>query len=163
MSFTLYSIKEQFLKLADMDLDEQTLKDTLESLEFDLEEKIDNISSLIKSLEAEETALKNEVDNLLTRAKSKAKKACDLKEYLFNTLKQLDRSKFETTRNVLIIKKNPVSVILDDDFQKYSSYEKYCITEIISKPDKTRIKEDLKKGIEIKGARLEQKERLEIK
>lgn len=155
----LYEIKEEFLRLADMDLDEQTLKDTLESLEFDLEEKIDSVACFIKSLEAEETALKNEVDNLLVRAKNKAKKADSLKQYLFNTLKQLDKPKFETSRNVLSIKKNPVSVVLDEGFNE----SKYIVEKVSYQADKVSIKEALQNGEIIPGARLEQKERLEVK
>jgi hypothetical protein len=39
----LYEIKQEFVRLADMELDEQTMNDTLESLTFELEEKADNV------------------------------------------------------------------------------------------------------------------------
>jgi hypothetical protein len=155
----LYEIKEEFLRLMELDLDEQTMKDTLESLTYDLEDKVDNIACVIKSLEAESDAIKTEADKLLERAKKKAKNAQDLKDYLFNTLKTLNINKIETIRNVLSVKKNPVSVVVDEGFND-SDY----MTEKISYTiDKKAIKSAIETGIEVKGARLEQKERLEVK
>jgi hypothetical protein len=155
----LYEIKEEFLRLADMDLDEQTMQDTLESLEFELEDKADNIACLIKSLEAESDAINAEADKLITRAKTKQVKADRLKEYLFNTFKVLGKDRIETARNVLQVKKNPPSVVLDDGFY-HEDYVEYIET---AKIDKNKLKEALKAGQAIDGARLETKERLVIK
>lgn len=155
----LYEIKEQFLRLADMELDEQTMNDTLESLQFDLEEKADNIACLIKQLEAESDAIKSEAKNLTERAKSKEAKAEKLTAYLFDAFKAVGAQKVETARNIITIKKNPFSVVLDDDF----SVNEYLIEKTIIQADKEKLKADLKDGKTIPGARLEQKERLAIK
>ena len=155
----LYEIKEEFLRLADMELDEETMKDTLESLQFDFTEKVDNVACVIKSLEAESDALKNEIDNLLMRQKSKLKKAQDLREYLLINMRDTNNLKIETTRNVLSIKKNPVSVVVEEGFND----KKYINEKITYTVDKTAIKKAIESGIEVAGARLEQKERLEVK
>jgi len=155
----LYEIKEQFLRLADMELDEQTMNDTLESLAFELEEKADNIACLIKQLTAESEAIKAESKNLADRAKAKEAKADKLTQYLFETFKAVGADKVETARNVIAIKKNPCSVVLDEGF----SVSEYMVEKVSIQPDKEKIKNDLKFGVEIAGARLEQKERLAIK
>ena len=156
---TLFEIKEQYLKLIELDLDETTLADTLESLDGDLTYKADNIACLIKTLEAESEAIKIEAKKLSERATQKQAKVDSLKKYLFNTFKALDKNKIETTRNCMTIKKNPTSVILTDGF---------CIAEYMTAktsytPNKALIKEALVAGINVEGARLEHGERLEIK
>ena len=156
---TLFEIKEQFRSLMELDLDEQTLSDTLESLEFDLEEKADNIAYIIKTLKAEADAIKNEVKALQERAKSKEINADRLTDYLLNTMLDLGKSKIETTRNVIAIKKNPPSVVTLTDF-----YNEEYMKEIVEiKLDKAKLKEDLKAGIKVDGAWLVQQERLEVK
>lgn len=155
----LFEIKESYLRLMEMDLDEQTMRDTLEGLEGDLEDKIDNIACIIKSLEAEKKAISEEVEKMMIRITQKQVKADNLKEYVYQTFKALNKDKIETKRNVLQIKKNPASVVLVEGF----NIEEYMTKKITVAPDKTKIKELLKQGTEIPGARLEQKERLEIK
>jgi seryl-tRNA synthetase len=155
----LYEIKEEFLRLAEMDLDEQTLADTLESLQGELDEKADNIACLIKQLEAEAEAIKNESKNLADRAIAKQNKADKLNEYLFTTFKTLNINKIETARNVIQVKKNPISVVLEEGFNNPC----YMSTKIVTTPDKSLIKEYLQQGNELKGAKLEQKERLVLK
>lgn len=161
---TLYEIKEKYLELLEMDLDEQTMTDTLESLQGDLEEKADNIACLIKSLEAEADAITIESNKLKERANQKHTKADSLKRYLYDTFKTLDVGKIETSRNVLQVKQNPESVEVDDEFIEWAkksavnllSYEK-------PKPNKAQIKAELKCGVPIPGARLVRGERLVIK
>jgi len=160
----LYEIKDAYLRLLEMDLDEETLKDTLESLDFDLEEKADNIACIVKSLEIEAEAITEEAKKLMMRARTKQQKAESLKEYLFMTFKSVGKDNLETARNVLKIKKNPSSVQLDDDFETVAlNYNYYMNKKTVATPDKEKIKEDLKNGVIIKGAKLIQSERLEIK
>jgi seryl-tRNA synthetase len=156
---TLFEIKEQFKSLMELDLDDQTLADTLESLEFDFEEKADNIAYIIKTLKAEAEAIKNEAKTLQERAKNKEINADRLKDYLLKTMLDLDKKKIETTRNVITIKKNPPSVATLTDF-----YNGEYMKEVVEvKLDKAKLKEDLKAGVVVDGAWLVQQERLEVK
>ena len=154
---TLYQIKENYLEL--LNLEDESLADTIEGLEGDLLDKADNISCLIKALKCEAEAISNEAKTLQERAKAKLNKADRLTQYLFDTMKQLDKPKIETTRNVLSIKKNPESVKTLEDF-----YNDEYMKEVVNiSLDKAKLKEDLKAGIKVDGAWLEQKERLEVK
>lgn len=160
----LYEIKEDILRLAEMDLDEQTMQDTLEGLQYELEEKADNIASLIKQLEAEKAAIGKEVDALMVRMTQKQVKADNLKRYLFNTFKALNVDKIETPRNVLQVKLNPESVELDDVFFSWAKTQApHLLTFPEPKPNKTLIKEAIKHGQDIVGASLIVKERLVVK
>ena len=156
---TLFEIKEQYLSLMEMDLDEVTFADCLEGLQGDLEDKADNIAYIVKTLKAEADAIKGEAKTLQERAKAKLNKADRLTQYLFESMKQLNKPKIETTRNCLSIKKNPVSVVTLEDFCN----DEYMKEVVEVKIDKAKLKEDLKAGIKVDGARLEQKERLEVK
>ena len=156
---TLFEIKEQFKALMEMDLDEVTLRDTLEGLQGDLEDKADNIAYIVKTLKAEADAIKVEAKTLQERAKAKLNKADWFTQYLFEAMKQLEKTKIETARNVLSIKKNPASVKTVEDFYN----DEYMNKVVEVKLDKAKLKEDLKAGIKVDGARLEQKERLEVK
>jgi hypothetical protein len=101
----------------------------------------------------------NESEKLMERAKAKQSKADKLKDYLFTTFQLLNIDKIETARNVMQIKKNPVSVVLADGF----NHSMYMVSKTIETPDKNAIKQALNAGIDVEGARLEQKERLVLK
>ena len=156
---TLFEIKEQYLSLMEMDLDEVTFADCLEGLQGDLEDMADNVAYIVKTLKAEADAIKNEAKTLQERAKAKLNKADRLTQYLFESMKQLEKTKIETARNCLSIKKNPVSVVTLEDFYN----DEYMREFVEVKLDKAKLKEDLKAGVVVDGARLEQKERLEVK
>lgn len=160
----LYEIKEQFMTLLDMDIDEQTMSDTLESLQGDFEDKADNIACLIKALEAEVYAIKVEADKLKERASQKQVKADSLKQYLYNTFKTLNMDNIETPRNIIQVKKNPESVEVQDGFMEWAVINR---RELLSfkepTPNKIAIKEAIKNGSAVVGARLVRKERLVIK
>ena len=53
----IYDLTEEFLKLLDMledeEVDEQTILDTLEGVEYEIEVKADGYAKIIKSLEAD--------------------------------------------------------------------------------------------------------------
>jgi hypothetical protein len=159
----LYDIKEKYLSVLNSDIDEEYLIDTLESIEADFDEKADNVACYIKQLEYEAEAIKREIEVLKKRNEQKQKEADKLKEYLFNNLKELNKTKIETSRNNIQIKKNPSSVVLDDSFINWAIENKPELIKVKHEADKLQIKEILKKEIEIPFARLEQKEKIYIK
>lgn len=165
---TLYEIKQQYLdllnKIANDEIPEDAVSDTLEAIEGDLHDKVDNIACYIKSLEAEKDAIKKEVDNLMLRMSKKTIKINSLTAYLDKTMKDTATTKIETSRNVISIKKNPPSVVLDDGFVEWAKKDHNYLLRIkySEEPDKQAIKEMLA-SCEIPFARLEVKERLVIK
>jgi hypothetical protein len=165
----LYEIRSQYLdclnRIENGEIDEEFIKDTIESLDGDFDEKVNSIACFIKGLDGDITALKLEADNLKQRADNKAKKADRLKQYIFESMKAVSRVKVETPQNVISVKKNPPKVDVgenflewakDNDFELLKHTEEYV-------PDKTAIKDALKRGIEIPYCRLVQGESLSIK
>ncbi|MGN0533001.1 MAG: siphovirus Gp157 family protein [Eubacterium sp.] len=121
--------------------------------------KIENIALFIKNLDAESEAIKVEEKRLADRRKAKEKKAKYLKEYLTNSLTQSGETKFESAKCALSFRKSVVTVV--DDI---SALPKQYVTEVVDYvPDKTAIKKALQAGEEITGAKLEEKQNLQIK
>ena len=63
---TLYELTGEFLQLMNMledeDCDEQCIMDTLESVEYEIEDKADGYAKIIKSLESNVNGLSKEAD-----------------------------------------------------------------------------------------------------
>jgi predicted nuclease with TOPRIM domain len=165
----LYKIKSQYLellyKIENGEIPEEAISDTLESLDGEFEDKINSIACFIKGLDGEISLLKTEADNLKQRAESKSKKADNLRRYIFEAMKSLDKSKIETAQNVISVKKNPPKVEVSENFITWANYERPQLVRIKSsfEPDKAAIKEALNKGEQIPYCQLVQEESLNIK
>ncbi len=144
----------------------QVLEDALGQLEIEEEKKVDSIAGYIKQLKIEADSIKEEAKKLQERAKAKEKKMEDLKSYIKNYLIYNGVKKFETTKNVISIKKNPAKVEVSDDFMAiHSGVEDFIKVEEIKKCtlDKKMLLTRLKNGDTIEGARIIQEERIDIK
>ncbi|EAE6445128.1 siphovirus Gp157 family protein [Listeria monocytogenes] len=157
---TLYSIQgkyQQLLNLAEQ-LDPELLKDTLESIDDELETKAENVAFVIKELEGQSLILDKETKRLAERKNIINNNVKRLKQSLFDTMITAKKQKIKTNLFTLDIRKNPPSVIVEDE----SKLLNYLIEEP-KKLDKTKLGDDLKKGIEVPGAKIVQTERLQIR
>lgn len=156
---TLYSIKEKYLQLLNLaeQLDPEALKDTLESIEDELETKAENVAFVIKELEGQSLVLDVEIKRLSERKNTINNNVKRLKQSLHDTMLTANTRKIKTNLFTLDIRKNPQSVFVEDD-SKLINY----LVEQPKKLDKAKLKDDLKKGMEVPGAVLVQTERLQI-
>lgn len=159
----LYEIANEFMSFMD-DIEnglipEDAINDTLESIELDFSDKVDNIACLIKSMNAECEAIKEEEENLAMRRKTKEKRTENLKNYLSNMMLLVGKDKFESPRNMITFRKS-VSVNIEDEKTIDS---KYIIEKTERTVDKKGILEALKNGEDIKGARLVEKQNIQLK
>lgn len=138
---------------------EGKVEELLSQYECDRAVKIENIALYIKNLNAEAEAIKQEEKKLADRRKAKENKATRLEEYLASSLIGNNETKFESSRCSLSFRKS-VKVIVTDEKSLPDDYVKQKIEYTA---DKTKIKKDLQSGIEIMGARLEEKQNLQIK
>ena len=109
----LYETTEQYLYLEDLldqlymqqegimdpeadPVDEQTVRDTLEALDGEIEAKADGIAKIIKNKLAEAEALKTEEGRLYKRRKSCENTVEYLKKYLQANLEAVGKTKFKT-------------------------------------------------------------------
>ncbi|HFK0190637.1 TPA: siphovirus Gp157 family protein [Listeria monocytogenes] len=157
---TLYSIQEKYQQLLNLaeQLDPETLKDTLESIDDELETKAENVSFIIKELEGQSLILEKETKRLAERKNTINNNVKRLKQSLFDAMITANKQKIKTNLFTLDIRKNPPSIIVEDE-SKLLNY----LIEQPKKIDKTKLGDDLKKGIEVPGAKIIQTERLQIR
>jgi hypothetical protein len=166
MSLSLFAIageyRQQLDQLEQMGLDEQTFRDTLESIGGDIEEKSINVAMFVRNLESSATAIETQIESMEERSKAIRKKADHIKDYLRANMEHAKIQKIESPFFVLAIRKNPASLVLDDESKVPPSFLK---TPEPPPPmlDKTKLKDALKNGEVVPGAHLEQKTRLEIR
>src|SRR3954463_15677584 len=82
----LYQLADLYLqdlqKLADLDLDERTVQDTLDGLSGELEVKATNVAAFARNLEASAEAIKNAEEKMANRRRAIERRAESLRSYL---------------------------------------------------------------------------------
>lgn len=165
-SLALYELADLYLedlgKLADLDLDEQTVQDTLEGLAGELEVKATNVAAFARNLEASAEAIKGAEAQMAARRKSIERRAESIRSYLKTNMERTGITKIESPQFMLSIKKNPPSVYVEAPELVPDQYMR-----VVPPPppqiDKKAIGDALKAGEDVPGCRLEQGTRLEIK
>ena len=130
--------------------------DELDELNLAREQKIEGISLWVKNLEAEKEAVKHEKDNFADRERRLGKKIDSLKRYLTYAL---DGQKFSTPKVAVSFRKSESVHITDE----YLIPDEYKLFTVVKKPDKKIIKDALKKGKDIMGCELVEKQNISIK
>ena len=155
----LYELSQNYLAVQDMELDEETLRDTLDSIEEAWEDKAENIVKLIRTVEADEQALEAEEKRFNARKKTEANKKQFLKRYLEEMMQLTGKTKFKAGVFNISLQNNPPSV---EVFDEALLPERFLI-EQPPKIDRAGIKELLKAGEEVPGAELKQTKGLRIR
>lgn len=147
----LMEINEAIEKLEAMDLDPETLKDTLDSLEVTRDEKLDGIASWIEKnsmqvdwLIKKEKAVREAKSSLIKRNQS-------LMDYLTFIIDQTGYKELKTENHIFKPRNYRASTVVDDETKLP---KKYLKSETVYKVDKTAIYNDLKDGQEVPGAYL---------
>jgi hypothetical protein len=149
-------------RLADLELDEQTVLDTLEGMGGELEAKATNVAMFIRNLEATAVAIKDAEGAMAARRKALEARAKRLHEYLLTNMQFAGIQRIESPYFTLAIRSNPPSVVIDEPGLIPAQFMKQPEPPPPA-PDKTAIKVAIKAGEDVPGAHLEQGVRLEIK
>lgn len=155
---TLYELTGQFLDIYNMDLDDETKQDTLDSIDWneDYENKVEGYIKVIKNLDADIEARKNEMDRLKKLNDADKAKKERMKATLEESMELTGHDRVDTPLFKVSFRKSE-AVEVDDlllpEAYKVATY----------KPDKKRLKEDLKNGLEILGAELVERKNLSIR
>ena len=149
-------------KLADLDLDEQTIADTLEGLSGDLEVKAVNTAMVARNMQGLAAQIKEAEQAMAARRKALESRAERLTAYLLANMQHAGISKIESPHFCLSIKNNPAAVDINEPGLIPAEFMRQPEPPPPS-PDKTAIKEAIKAGKEVPGAHLAQGVRLEIK
>ncbi|UCS82864.1 hypothetical protein vBYenSP400_74 [Yersinia phage vB_YenS_P400] len=161
MSMRLYELTDQLNELLSMDdIPEEQIKDTLDLIREDFDEKAERVAAFIKEIELDSEALKSEVDRLTIRKKSIDNKASYLKDYLRYNMVATGTTKIKGKLFSISLGK-PVDV-LEVNVSPDLLPDNLC--RVVRSADNALIKKMLKDGEEIKGCILtEGKPRLTIK
>lgn len=162
----LYELADEYRvladRLADLDLDEQTVADTLEGAAGELETKAREMAKMIRNWESLADQLSNEAASFRDRAVAYKNRAARVTDYLKAQLERAGKTKIDGPGPVLTIKKNPWATIIDDPALVPDEYKRIPDMPMPA-PDKAEIKRAIDKGVEVPGAHLSQTTRLEIK
>jgi hypothetical protein len=161
---TLYELAATYIELydllADGEIDDQTVTDTLDGMDFDgqFADKAEAYAKIIKMLEADANAAETEAKRLSERKAAFSANAKRVKDRLFGAMRLTGNEKIKTALFTIGIQKNAPSVMIDEDTKLPDEYVR-----VKYEPDKTAIKDALKAGAVIEGCRLVQGESLRIR
>lgn len=162
----LYTIANEYqeaaARLAELDLPEEVVKDTLEGLAGDLETKSTNVAMFVRNLEAMAEKMKEAEAEMAKRRMAIEARTERVRAYLKENMDRTGITKIECPYFTLKIAKNPAGVRVIDAAAIPDEYLRFPpIPE--PAPDKTKIKKALQDGTVVPGCELEQGTRLEIK
>lgn len=161
---TIYELTDEYVELLNMledpDIDPDVLADTMEGLSGEIEVKADGYAKVIAELNAAIAGLKAEIERLTNRKTTMENNVKYLKSTLQFAMETTGKTKFKTDLFSFSVQKNPAAVVVDKPLTEIP--DKYLIPQD-PKIDKTKIKEDLKAGIDIGIAHLEQSQSLRIR
>jgi hypothetical protein len=162
----LYEITQDYLQILSMmedpDLDPQTLADTMEAVEGELEIKAENYAKVMKNLEADVAGIKAEIDRLSERKKTIENNIKNMKSALQMAMETTGKTKFKTELFSFGIRKNAPAVVMDEPYienvpERFLKYSDPTI-------NRSAIKEAIQNGEDLEGlAHLEQSSSLSIR
>lgn len=163
---SLYTLATEYRaaadKLADLDMDAQTVADTLEGMAGDLQAKGVSVVMVARGMEAMAASIKAAEAEMAERRKKLEKRAEWLREYVRGAMEHTGIKKIECPHFVISLRANPEAVDVFDAAQVPAQFMRQ------PEPpppavDKTAIKAALKAGEDVPGARLVRGQRLEVK
>lgn len=166
----LYIIANQYLELAakldTLDLDAQTIEDTIEAsgLTDDFNEKAQGILHIASEAEKYTPMIDAEIERLQALKASRAKLAQGLRDYLLSNMERSGIQKITCPLFSISIKHNPPAIEILDRLSLPAEYWRTPEPKPpVAAPDKAAIKKALQAGIDVPGARLVQGSRLEVR
>lgn len=116
---TLYELTAEYKELLDMaeeqNLTQTDIKDTLEGMDYEFEDKADGYAKVLRSLDGKEEAISSEIKRLTEMKKVVANNKKAIKQNLENAMIETGKTKFKTTLFSFGIQKNPASVRIKDE------------------------------------------------
>lgn len=161
---TLHDVSDDLMRIMDMiadeEIDQEQATDLLAHMQGTLKEKATNVAAYTGNMEFMIKGIKERENQLAKRRKAIENHVSWLKGYLKFHMEKHEITEIESPDFVLKIKKNPHSVVIDNEAEIPSDF---ITVETTSKPNKNAIKEALKSGEDVAGCHLTQTNRLDIK
>lgn len=166
----LYQLANQYLELAEklssLDLDVETVADTIEAsgISDELAIKAQGCEYIARGALAHHDAIDAEIARLQALKASRDKTAQGIRDYVKDCMERAGIDKIECPMFKISIKHNPPAVEILDQLSLPAEYWRTPEPKPpVAAPDKAKIKADLQAGVDVIGARLTQGSRLDIK
>ena len=160
---TLYELTDDYRNLLEMaqnpDIDGQAIKDTLEAIQGDIEEKADGYAKVIKELSADTDKITAEIKRLTDRKNTIQNNIAYMKQSLTSAMTVTGNTKFRTDLFSFNIQKNPPALVIDDEKAIPSEY----LIPQEPKVYKKAIIDFIKSGNKVPYAHIEQSEGVRIR
>lgn len=157
----LFELNEKYRKLEQRDdLDPETLKDTLDSINDSREVKLDNIANWIENNQADIDFLDKKIKQLQADKKSLVNRTKSLMEYMTTAIDDSGLKELKTENHILKPRNYRASVYISNEKDIPSEFVKFKAVETI---DKKVIYELLKNGETVRGAELKPNRKTVIK
>lgn len=157
----LFELNEKYRELEQRDdLDPETLKDTLDSINDSREVKLDNIANWIENNQADIDFLDKKIKQLQADKKSLVNRTKSLMEYMTTVIDDSGLKELKTENHILKPRNYRASVYISDEKEIPSEFIKFKTVESI---DKKSIYELLKNGETVRGAELKPNRKTVIK
>lgn len=157
----MYLLTKAYEEVQSLAENGEDVTDTLLSIEGDIEVKAENTNKVIKMFSYNNAAIDTEIKRLQEVKQHNENAIERLKTGIENMMIALGKREIKTPLFSAKWVKNPPAVVIDDESKVDARY--LTIIPQTTKVNKNAIKDDLKNGIELPYARLEQKERLVLK
>ena len=116
---TLYELKEEYKDLLTMaeeqNLTQDDIKDTLEGMDYEFEDKADGYAKVLRNLGGTREAIKGEIKRLTEMDRVIANNERVIKQNLENAMIETGKTKFKTVFFSFGIQKNPPTVRIKDE------------------------------------------------
>ena len=161
---TLYELTGEWQQVLSMmedpDVPEEAVRDTLEGLSGEIEEKADGYAKVMRQLQAEAEAIEKEEERLNDRRDMLMSRVARMKEALMESMRATGKTKFKTTLFSFGIRKaSQKRLVIDHEEAVPDKYWKQPPKVI----DTKMLKADLASGDMVGVAHLEQSEYLSIR
>ena len=162
MKVTLYQIEQEYINLAETLIENggeltPELETQLTITKDQLQNKGVCYGMVIKDIEAENDVIDAEIKRLTELKKSRSKAIDRLKDNLSQAMQLFELEEIKTPL-IKINFRSSQSVEVDVNLD-----QKYVKTTVSTAPDKVAIKEAIKSGVEVTGARLVTNQNIQIK
>ena len=148
-------------KLHDLDLDDETIANTLEGESGDLIEKGKNVAAVFRHLDSDAKQIKEAEQQLAELRKAIEKRAEALRNYLKTNMEVAGITKIECPWFLISIAQNPEAVTVEDESLIPRDYFKEIPATF--QLDKAMVKQAIKDGFNVPGAHLSRGTSLRIK
>lgn len=160
----LYELAADFQAVAkhleEIEMDAETIRDTLDGYSADFDNKVIAIASLIRNIDANVAAIKEAEANMIARHKAMERKADWLREYVVENMNAIGKTNVDCPLFEVKVRVNQPSVVIDDEA---AIPAKYINQKIVVSPDKKALKQAIEAGEDIKGVSLVRSNTLSIK